>query len=160
MGGATSSSYKLAAGDVGHTMRVVVTATNAGGSTPASSAATGVVAAAAEEGGGGPGACTSTVSSLASVVSESSSQPGGSTICIADGSYGTLALTAARAGYVTIAAANGPGHVTLSGLTVSSAASHLKLDGLNCTCNTLLGAPGTGPNNIQITRTEPRRVPG
>ena len=46
VGGATSSSYKLAAGDVGHTMRVVVTATNAGGSTPASSAATGVVAAA------------------------------------------------------------------------------------------------------------------
>ncbi len=41
--GATSSSYKLAAGDVGHTVRVVVTASNAGGSTPASSAATAVV---------------------------------------------------------------------------------------------------------------------
>jgi hypothetical protein len=38
--GATSSSYKLAAGDVGHTLRVVVTASNAGGSTKASSAAT------------------------------------------------------------------------------------------------------------------------
>jgi hypothetical protein len=40
---ATSSSYVLVAGDVGHTLRVVVTATNAGGSTGASSAATGVV---------------------------------------------------------------------------------------------------------------------
>ncbi len=38
--GATSSSYTLTAGDVGHTVRVVVTASNAGGSTQASSAAT------------------------------------------------------------------------------------------------------------------------
>ncbi len=35
----------LAAGDVGHTVRAVVTASNAGGSVPASSAATGTVAA-------------------------------------------------------------------------------------------------------------------
>jgi poly(3-hydroxybutyrate) depolymerase len=41
--GATSSSYKLAASDVGHTMRVVVTATNAGGSTAASSTASATV---------------------------------------------------------------------------------------------------------------------
>jgi hypothetical protein len=41
--GATSSSYTLAAGDVGSTIRAVVTATNAGGSTPATSAATAVV---------------------------------------------------------------------------------------------------------------------
>ncbi len=47
IGGATSSSYTLAAGDVGHTMRVAVTATNAGGSTTATSAQSGIVAAAA-----------------------------------------------------------------------------------------------------------------
>jgi hypothetical protein len=41
--GATSASYKLGSGDVGHTLRTVVTATNAGGSTPASSSATAVV---------------------------------------------------------------------------------------------------------------------
>jgi hypothetical protein len=41
--GATSSSYLLAAGDVGHTIRAVVTATNASGSTPATSAQTVVV---------------------------------------------------------------------------------------------------------------------
>ncbi len=38
--GATSAGYKLLAGDVGHTIRVTVTASNAGGSTSASSAAT------------------------------------------------------------------------------------------------------------------------
>jgi PKD domain len=43
--GATSSSHTLTASDVGHTMRVVVTATNTGGSTPASSAATAAVVA-------------------------------------------------------------------------------------------------------------------
>ena len=41
--GATSSSYTLAGSDVGDTIRVVVTATNAGGSTPATSAQTATV---------------------------------------------------------------------------------------------------------------------
>ena len=40
--GATNSTYVLVAADVGQTIRVVVTATNAGGSTPATSAQTGV----------------------------------------------------------------------------------------------------------------------
>ena len=43
--GATQSTYTLASTDVGHTIRSVVTATNAGGSTPATSAATAVVTA-------------------------------------------------------------------------------------------------------------------
>jgi len=43
--GATSTSYKLTSSDVGHTVRVVVTATNAGGSAKASSAATAKVSA-------------------------------------------------------------------------------------------------------------------
>jgi hypothetical protein len=41
--GATSTSYKLTASDVGHTIRVVVTASNAGGSTPATSKSTVVI---------------------------------------------------------------------------------------------------------------------
>jgi hypothetical protein len=41
--GAASSTYALVAADAGHTVRVVVTATNAGGSTPATSAQTAVV---------------------------------------------------------------------------------------------------------------------
>ncbi len=43
--GATSPAYRLLAADVGHTIRVVVTATNGGGSAGASSAATAVVTA-------------------------------------------------------------------------------------------------------------------
>ncbi len=43
--GATSSSYVVAAGDVGSTLQVTVTATNTAGSTPASSAPTAVVTA-------------------------------------------------------------------------------------------------------------------
>jgi len=43
--GATTSSYGLAAADVGHTIRVVVTATNSGGSTPVTSASVGPVSA-------------------------------------------------------------------------------------------------------------------
>ncbi len=44
--GATSSTHKLTAGDVAHTLRVVVTATNEGGSTAATSTQTATVAAA------------------------------------------------------------------------------------------------------------------
>jgi hypothetical protein len=45
IGGAKALSYKLDAGDVGHTMRVVVTASNSVGSAAAPSAQTGTVAA-------------------------------------------------------------------------------------------------------------------
>ena len=43
--GATASSYQPPSGDVGHTMRVVVTATNAGGSTAGTSTQTAAIAA-------------------------------------------------------------------------------------------------------------------
>ncbi len=46
IGGATGSTYTLVSGDVGKTLRVVVTATNAGGSTPATSNQTALVQAA------------------------------------------------------------------------------------------------------------------
>jgi hypothetical protein len=41
--GGTSTTYTLTAGEVGHTMRVIVTATNAGGSSPATSAPTAAI---------------------------------------------------------------------------------------------------------------------
>ena len=47
IGNAVSSSYTLTSGDVGDTIRSVVTATNSGGASSASSAATGVVSGAA-----------------------------------------------------------------------------------------------------------------
>ena len=45
IGSATESNYSLAAGDVGHTMRAVVTASNSSGSNSAASTATGPVSA-------------------------------------------------------------------------------------------------------------------
>ncbi len=72
--GATSSSYTLQAGDVGHTVRSVVTATNAGGSASASSAATGVVTAAS---GGVPVSTSApTISGTAQVGSSLTASPG------------------------------------------------------------------------------------
>jgi P2-related tail formation protein len=62
--GATSSSYTLAAGDVGHKLRVEVTATNAGGSGSATSEPTAVVVPPAP------------VSSVLPVISSSSPQQG------------------------------------------------------------------------------------
>lgn len=59
IGGATSRTYQLVLGDVGHTIRVLVTASNAGGnSSAAPSAATGVVQG-ASSGGGTSGGGTS-----------------------------------------------------------------------------------------------------
>ena len=51
--GAASSSYTLAVGDVGNTIRSIVTATNAGGSVAGTSPATAVIASAGGGGGGG-----------------------------------------------------------------------------------------------------------
>ncbi len=65
--GATGQTYQLIAGDVGDTIRVQETASNAAGSSgPASSAATGVVQAASTGGGGSSpsGGTTTTPSSL------------------------------------------------------------------------------------------------
>ena len=50
IGGAAASTHKLAASDVGHTLRVVVTASNAGGATAATSAASPVVGVASSPG--------------------------------------------------------------------------------------------------------------
>ncbi len=103
-----------------------------------------------------PADCTVVDSSLTDVVSDAASKPDGSTICIAPGSYGTLTLAAARTGYVTISAQNGPGTVALAGLHIDSSGDFLHLDGLNITSNTELGTRangGTAPSDVQITNT-------
>ncbi|MGZ4674371.1 MAG: right-handed parallel beta-helix repeat-containing protein [Ilumatobacteraceae bacterium] len=96
--GGTSSSYTLAAGDVGQTVRVVVTATNAGGSTPATSAQTSAVAS---SGGGTSCSLNATTSNFASQVLAASA---GQTICLASGNYGTWNGTSKA---ITVTAASG-----------------------------------------------------
>jgi len=99
--GATQGSYTLAAGDVGHTIRVVVTATNAGGSTPATATQTGSIASS----GDGPQTCTTTFtpSSIGSspypgstVNSALQGASGGQTFCFAAGSYSAIDMYAAH----------------------------------------------------------------
>ncbi len=74
IGGATLNSYVLKASDVGHTVRVVVTATNSGGSTSATSSQTGTVAAASA----GPGNTTAPVVTGSSVQGHTFSTTNGS----------------------------------------------------------------------------------
>ena len=101
--GATSSSYTLGAGDVGSTIRSLVTAKNAGGSASASSAVTAVVTGSGSGGGGGGGSTScdlnATTSTFSSQVSAASA---GQTICLASGNYGTWGGTNKA---ITVAAA-------------------------------------------------------
>src|SRR6185312_16334955 len=77
--GATASSYTLTESDVGHTLRVVLTATNAGGSTPASSTPSAIVAAYSGE--SGYPSCTQTIGTAANVASTISGAAPGAVIC-------------------------------------------------------------------------------
>jgi hypothetical protein len=90
--GATSPSYSLAAGDVGSTVRSVVTASNSAGSDTAASAPTATIAASGGGGGGDGGGsytCTQhvTTSTFASAYSTAGA---GAVLCLAPGSYGSF----------------------------------------------------------------------
>jgi hypothetical protein len=122
--GATASSYRLVASDVGHTMRVAVSASNSGGSSTASSAATATVLHAQVNTG-----CTTTIGSgLQSAIQNAAS---GSTICLEAGSYGNLTVTAGKSGMVTITAAAGvnPSQINLGYVDVTTS-SNLTFEGL------------------------------
>ncbi len=123
--GATASTYTLVAGDVGHTLRVVVTATNAGGSTPATSAASAVVAAYSS----GPPypTCTQTISVGANVASTVSGAAAGSVVCLNSGAYGKLALDASHSSDVTLQAAP-EAHVTTGEVALTG--NHIVVRGL------------------------------
>ena len=123
--GATGTTHKLGGSDVGHTLRVVVTAVNQGGSTPATSAPTATVLAATS---GSPyPTCTQTLSLGANVSSAVSGAAAGSVICLNSGEYGSLTLNASPASDVTLQAAPSA-HVTTR--TVRISGSHLVVRGL------------------------------
>ena len=89
--GATTSTYQLAASDVAHTVRAVITATNAGGSASATSAQTAVVASSGSGGGTAapaynPPACTQTTDTTGWIsVIGSATAP--AVICLKAGTY-------------------------------------------------------------------------
>jgi hypothetical protein len=125
--GASAATHTLTSTDVGHQLRAVVTAANAGGSTSATTAATGTVAAPSGGGGTAYPACTQTISQGANVASTVNSAAAASVICLNSGSYGSVTLNATHSGNVTLQAAPSA-HATVSSMNISG--SHVVLRGL------------------------------
>ena len=152
--GATSNTYALQAGDVGSTVRSVVTASNSAGSASASSNPTSTVAAPSGGGTGGGGGgtggggsiytCTQHVTT-SSFASAYSSAGAGAVLCLAPGSYGSFNGTN-KSSMVVItpdvsAGATAPtgnatgdvnGNVTFSGADFAPAAN-ITMDGVTFT---------------------------
>ena len=140
--GATSSSYTLTANDVGNTIRVTVTASNAGGSGSATSAATATVASSGGTGGsstlvgtaGEPNVtCSTTLNPGANVQSALASASTGQVVCLNGGSWSAQTLTGVtHSGMVTLAATPGAS-VTIAGLTITGQTSNLTIEGMKWT---------------------------
>jgi PKD domain len=127
--GATSATHMVVEGDVGHTLRAVVTATNSVGSATAFSAATAAVVAAVSA------KCTTTDSSsmsASSIASSIVSAADGSTVCLASGSYPFIHIVgAAHNAYVTVRPASGATAI-IAGAEVANS-SFLRFEGLKMT---------------------------
>ena len=147
--GATAASYTLTAGDVGHTVRVVVTAANEGGSTVASSAQTETVVAQQSSGGGTGGGgtggtgggetCTTTISSVSQI---GSSLKAGAVVCLAAGTYGAVSIATTPSSNATLTAAPGA-HVVVNGVNI--AASNITVSQLHSTGTINVGSGGPYP---------------
>jgi hypothetical protein len=133
--GATAATYVLVAGDVGHTVRVAVTASNSAGSTQARSAQTAVVAAQSSGGGN----CTTTVSSVSSV---NSALKAGAVVCLSAGTYGQVSITSTPTSNATLTAAPGA-HVVVAGVNI--AASNITVSQLHSTGTINVGSGGPYP---------------
>jgi hypothetical protein len=72
--------------------------------------------------------CATTVTSTSAAQSAIASAANGARVCLADGSYGALSISAARSGAATLAAAN-PGKATLSKVTFTGASRNVVLSG-------------------------------
>ncbi len=121
--GATASTYTLAASDVGDTIRVVVTASNAAGSGSATSQPTAAVTAATPPAGT---ACdlNATTSNFAS---QFAALQAGQTLCLASGNYGTW-NAGSKSGRVIVKAAAGA-NVTMDRANFNNSAN-ITLDGI------------------------------
>ncbi|HEY3829544.1 MAG TPA: hypothetical protein VGL57_10150 [Solirubrobacteraceae bacterium] len=147
--GAGTSTYTLLSGDVGKTLRVVVTATNAGGATPATSSPTATVAAAespvteppAKQPPPSP-ACTQTVSSVSSAASDMATAASGSAVCLTGGSYGHLSLSGTHSGSVTIEPVPGSS-ASIEGVTIAANASYITIHDFSISGGVSLAAGDT-----------------
>jgi hypothetical protein len=88
-----------------------------------------------------PAGCSIEVTSLSAAASQAASLSNGGTVCLAPGSYGTLTLSAARSGFVTIKPDPGAA-VTLDGVEFPQGASHYHLDGFTIANDVTLARGG------------------
>ena len=164
--GATSATYTVQSSDVGHTIEVSVTASNAGGSATATSAPTATVTS-----GSGGSSCTQTVSSASALSGAVSSAVGGSTICVAAGSYGAMSWSGggSRSSQVTVEPVSGAAVVFTGTLTedasyvrvldidmggqlweVDGPTSNVTMDGVTAGHFRILSSASGGASNISI----------
>jgi hypothetical protein len=93
-------------------------------------------------------ACTQTVNSTAAAQSAVAAAAPGAVICLANGTFGKLALSASKAGEVVVQSAP-PAVTTIAG--ASLAGSHLTLEGFNITDEVDV-APGSNHQTVQFNR--------
>jgi hypothetical protein len=93
-------------------------------------------------------ACTQTVASTAAAQSAAAAAAPGAVICLANGTYGKLALSASKAGEVTVQSAP-PAVTTIAGASLTGA--HLTLEGFNVTDEVDV-APGSNHMTVQFNR--------
>ncbi|HEV3095357.1 MAG TPA: hypothetical protein VGY30_12720, partial [Solirubrobacteraceae bacterium] len=126
--GATSTEYAPSGADVGHTIRVVVTASNSAGNASEASPATAAVQSNSVN-------CTATVTpstSASAIAGAIVSAHNGDTVCLSAGSYPSLTVSGAvHSAYVTVRPAPGA-TVTVAGMEVRNS-SFLRFEGLRMT---------------------------
>jgi hypothetical protein len=131
--GATASTRLLSSSDVGHTMRVLVSASDAAGSTEAGSAATATVASAPATGPSGGGApeppCSVETESIATAKTDLAIA--GEVVCLKEAAspYAAISISSGPStSNSTLIAAPGK-HVAIKSVTI--AANHITVEGLH-----------------------------
>jgi hypothetical protein len=138
IGGAAAVTYTVASSDIGHTIRVVVIASNAGGNTSQASSYTAQV---------GPSvACSETLTTASNAAAALADAAAGSVVCLSAGSYGSLTLNGVNpGGYVTVEPAPGA-TVTVDGIQVANS-SFLRFQGLQMTAGFNMYDTGSTPSH-------------
>ncbi len=136
--GATASSYLIGAGDVGHELEVVVTASNPAGSSAEASLPTAAVATSQ--------ACTTTLGAGANIASAIAAAPDGGVICLQNGSYPHEVVSSMHTSYVTVEPAGGA-TASVAGIQTNGT-SFLRLQGLNFTSG--VDMRGSADHDIQV----------
>jgi hypothetical protein len=95
-----------------------------------------------------PAQCTTAVTSTSAAQSAVSAAAGGSVICLADGSYGELSISANKSSQVTVQAEH-PGRATIAGASLSG--SHVTLAYFNIN-NEVTIEPGANSMAIEYNR--------